>query len=408
MDALLGRLLSIGLDPDDEEDQRLRKFLLVVAALSITPLSVVWGAIYWLAGAPFPALIPWLYAVISLLTLIVFRLTRSYPWLAVGQLAPYVTFPFVLMWALGGFVSGSAVAIWASLGPIVALLLGHRIPALLLAVEYAALTVASALIPAPAAPALPDWLRQLYFVLNLAAVPLLAWLLVRVFAGGREGALVSVRGIVDRYFPPELVRTLIADPSRAELGGQIAEVTVLFADLGGYSTYAERRAPAEVVELLNHYFAVVLPAILEEGGLPTQLPGDAVMAVFGAPHHQPDHAARACRAARAILERTERFATASPPGPRFHIGINSGPALVGNIGSEDYRNFTAIGDTVNIASRLQGLAQPGQAVVGGATAKLLGGGFAPDPLGSVTVKGRAEPVEAYALRLPRDAARPAS
>ncbi len=173
---------------------------------------------------------------------------------------------------------------------------------------------------------------------------------------------------------------------------------MLFADLGGYSTYAEHRSPVEVVRMLNDYFAIALPAILEEGGAPTQLPGDAVMAVFGAPRPQPDHADRAFRAARAILDRTAPLAKGSLRGPRFHIGINSGPALVGNIGSEEYRNFTAIGDTVNVASRLQGVAQPGEVVIGSATAKLVGESVGLTPLGSVPVKGRAEPVEAFLIR----------
>ena len=86
-----------------------------------------------------------------------------------------------------------------------------------------------------------------------------------------------------------------------------------------------------------------------------------------------------------------------PPGPRFHIGLNSGPALVGNIGSEEYRNFTAIGDTTNLASRLQDLAQPGQIAIGPTTAALIGDGVALTRLGSVTVKGRSGRVDAFSL-----------
>jgi class 3 adenylate cyclase len=150
--------------------------------------------------------------------------------------------------------------------------------------------------------------------------------------------------------------------------------------------------------MLNEYFGIALPAILEQGGLPTQLAGDAVMAVFGAPRPQVEHASRACAAALAILERTEPLATGGRQGPRFHIGVNSGPALVGNIGSEEYRNFTAIGDTTNLAARLQDIAKPGEAVIGPLTAANLDGPFALSSLGPVSVKGRAEPTEAYALR----------
>jgi len=394
---LVRRLLTVGTAPDDDEDSRLRKLLLLVEALAITPLAVAWGAIYWLVGATSAAAIPWLYAVISLASLISFGITRSYRWFAISQFIPYITMPFALMWTLGGIVPGSAVALWSSLGPLSALLLGHGRAAVLLAAGYSLLVAASAIVPLPSGVPLPDWLREAFFALNLVAVPLVAWLLVQLFANGREGALMTVRRVVGRYFSPDVAAMLLADPRKADLGGEIAEVTVLFADLGSYSTYAEKRAPVDVVVMLNRYFGVALPAIVERGGVPVQLAGDAVMAVFGAPTRQADHASRACRAALDILERTEPLASGAHPGPRFHIGVNSGPALVGNIGSEEYRNFTAIGDTTNLAARLQGIAKPGEAVVGPLTAALVGGSFELTSIGPVTVKGRVEPAEVFTL-----------
>ena len=398
MRALLSRLLAVGVRPDDDEDTRLRKFLLLVAVLTIAPLSVLWGLLYWQVGATVPALIPWAYAAISVIGVVVFAATGRYAWFALCQFAPYVTLPFVLMWTLGGPVPGSAVALWAGLAPIVALMLGHRRLAAFLAVSYAALILASVVVPAPVGATVPAAVQDVFFILNLAGVPLVAWLLVRVFAGGREGALSSVRSMISRYLPAEVVAALTADPRRLELGGEIAEVTVMFADLGGYSTYAETRSPGEVVALLNRYFALSLPAILEEGGTPVQLPGDAVVAVFGAPTPRADHANRACRAALAILERTAPLASGSTAGPRFHIGINSGPALVGNIGSEDYRNFAAIGDTTNVAARLQSEAKAGEIVLGPETARLLDGSLPLTALGPVRVKGRSQPVQAFTTR----------
>ena len=398
MSELLRRVLAIGAEPDDDEDTRLRKALLLVLVLVITPLAVLWGAIYWAVGASDAAAIPWLYVVVSLSSLIFFGMTRSYRSFAISQFAPYITLPFVLMWILGGFAAGSAVAIWAGVAPITALLLGHRRFALVLVGCYAGLMAASAIVPTPPPPALPAWLRDGLFSLNLTGVAVLAFLLVRLSMGGHEGALTSVRRIVRRYFSPDLAALLLTDPQRAELGGEIAVVTVLFADLSSYSTYAEMRAPSEVVDMLNEYFGIALPAILELGGQPTQLAGDAVMAVFGAPMPQADHATRACAAALAILERTAPLAGGARPGPRFHIGVNTGQALVGNIGSEDYQNFTAIGDTTNLAARLGGVAKPGEVVIGPLTAARLDGQFDLAPLGPVSVKGRVEPTQAYALR----------
>jgi class 3 adenylate cyclase len=394
---LLRRLLTVGADPRDDEDTRLRKFLLLVAALAITPLAVVWGLLYRIVGATGAAAIPWLYVLISMASLAFFRITHSYRWFAVGQFIPYMTLPFVLMWTLGGFVPGSAVAVWASLGPVTALLLGQRPAAIRLAAAYSLMAAASAILPAPAPPALPAWFGQSLFALNLFGPPVITLLLVQLFAGGREGALDTMRRMVGRYLSQDLAELLLADPRRADLGGEVADVSVLFADLGSYSTYAEKRAPGEVVAMLNTYFGVALPVILEFGGVPVQLAGDAVVAVFGAPKPQADHALRACRAALAILERTETLATGPRPRPRFHIGINSGPALIGNIGSEDYRNFTAIGDTTNLAARLQDLAKPGEVVIGPTTEAHLDGAFELKSLGLVNVKGRVEPTDVFAL-----------
>jgi class 3 adenylate cyclase len=398
MEGLLSRLLSIGADASDDADTRLRKVLLLVAALTIAPLAVVWGLLYWIGGVTLAALIPWAYALLSLIGILAFGVTRHYTSFAVSQFVPYMILPPLLMWAMGGPVDGSGVAVWAGLGPIVALLLGHRRLGTLLAAVYAGLIVASVVLPAPSGASPPPWLVNLFLVLNLAGVPLVAYLLVRVFAGGREGVLESVRSMVRRYLPTEWVQAATVDPRRLELGGEIADVTVMFADLGGYSTYAEHRAPSEVVSLLNRYFAAALPAILEEGGTPMQLPGDAVLAVFGAPTPRQDHAARACRAATAILDRTASLAEAPISGPRFSIGLNSGPALVGNIGSDEYRNFTAIGDTTNVAARLQALAGPGEIVVGPETARSLHGSLDLAPLGSVHVKGRAGAVDAFRIQ----------
>ena len=397
MTEFIRRILLIGAAPSDDEDARLQKFLLVVAAIACTSFGVAWGALYWIAGSTTAAVIPWLYVGISVVSLVVFETTRSYRLFAISQFVPFTIFPFLMTWSLGGFVPGSAVAVWASLASLTALLLGHRRAAILLALAYALLMGVSTLVPGSAATEPPTWLRQTLLVLNLTVVPLLAWLLVRLFAGGREGALASVRLVVRRYFAPDLARLLLADPATGELGGEIADVTILFADLGNYSTFSEKRAPTEVVAMLNRYFGAALPAIHEHGGLPVQLAGDGVMAVFGAPNPHDDHALRACRAALSILDRTRTLAEGQTPGPRFHIGVNSGPALVGNIGSEAYRNFTAIGDTTNLAARLQGLAKPGEAVIGPLTAASVGSEFDLIPLGPVIVKGRVEPTETFAL-----------
>jgi len=189
---------------------------------------------------------------------------------------------------------------------------------------------------------------------------------------------------------------LIEDPGRAALGGVEVEVTVLFADLRGYTAYSERRAPAEVVAMLNSAFAVAVPIVLAEGGAVVQFMGDAMMAIFNAPNPQPDHALRAARAALAMQRDVGQLPGAAER-PLFRIGLNSGPALVGNIGAAEIRNFSALGDTTNLAARLQTYAAEGSVVIGAGTYELIREQAVVRPLGSPQLKGKSKPVEVYEL-----------
>jgi class 3 adenylate cyclase len=204
-------------------------------------------------------------------------------------------------------------------------------------------------------------------------------------------------GLFRSYMSPAVATKLISDPGQAKLGGAIQEVTVLMADLRGFTPFSERSAPDEVVRMLNTYFGAAVPVILEAGGTVVQFVGDAVMAIFNAPTRQPEHALLAARAALAMQGAIGRVAAGRPGWPRFRVGINTGPALVGNIGSDQLRNFTAIGDTTNLAARLEGLAGEGQVVLGAATRAALGDAAMVDPLGTVTVKGKEQPVEVFRL-----------
>jgi class 3 adenylate cyclase len=186
-------------------------------------------------------------------------------------------------------------------------------------------------------------------------------------------------------------------------------VTVLFADLRGFTSFAEGRDPAAVVRLLNSYFGLVVPSILEEGGTVVQFMGDAIMAIFNAPVPQEDHVLRAARAALRLQARMEENAASlvsrADPGagiettalPRFRVGIATGPAVVGNVGSDEVRSFTAIGETVNLAARLQTWAEVGQVVVSPTTAEHLGASAILRPLGGIELKGVSEPVAAFEL-----------
>ena len=175
------------------------------------------------------------------------------------------------------------------------------------------------------------------------------------------------------------------------------EVSVLFADLAGYTRFAESRDPVEVTRMLNSYFEVAIPPIVREhDGEVTSLIGDAVMATFKTPPDEPDHAVRAAHAAIALRDSTARLAAEHPEWPRFRIGVNTGEAVVGVLGAGGGRSYTVIGDAVNVAARLESAAPVGGIAIGPETARrLLGSRLS--PLGDLQVKGRREPVTAFVL-----------
>jgi adenylate cyclase len=173
------------------------------------------------------------------------------------------------------------------------------------------------------------------------------------------------------------------------------EVSVMFADLEGFTRFSEGRDPREVSEMLNAYLRVAIPPIVEEhGGEIDRLIGDAIMATWGTRGDQPDHAQRAVRAALAVQRETSAIADQHPGWPRFRAGVNTGEALVGVLGAESGRSYTVIGDAVNLAARLESHAPAGRVVIGPTTLRAVPG-LRVESLGGVRVKGRGDPVEAY-------------
>ncbi len=211
------------------------------------------------------------------------------------------------------------------------------------------------------------------------------------------GELARLDAAFRPYLPAPLAARLRRDAGAARLGGVERDVSVLFADLAGFTTFSEARSPSEVISMLNSYWAAVVPIIDGAGGIVEQFAGDGVMASFNAAGDRPDHAFRAAETALAIVGVGRELAERNAGWPMFRAGVNTGRAVVGNVGSEDRRSFAVIGDTTNTAARLTGLGEPGQVVVSGATWGALGDGRQGSALGRRTVKGRREPVEAWVL-----------
>jgi adenylate cyclase len=207
----------------------------------------------------------------------------------------------------------------------------------------------------------------------------------------------QIRNLFGRYLAPRVVEHLLANPDDVQLGGVRQEVTILFVDLRGFTTLSEQREPEDVVRILNRFLALATREIFAELGTIDKFVGDGVMAVFNAPVELPDHEAAAVRAGLRMQRQLRRMVEDAegelPIG--CGIGINTGPAIVGNIGTSELMNYTAIGDAVNVSARLQAEAQLGEVLISDATYARVRDHFAVEELGPRQVKGRSRPVLVY-------------
>jgi len=207
------------------------------------------------------------------------------------------------------------------------------------------------------------------------------------------------RSALERFLSPDVVEMIAADPSGIRLGGANQKVSIMFADIRGFTAMSENMAPEKVVEILNEYFTRVTDVIFDFGGTLDKYIGDAVMAVFGAPISKGNDAANAVRAGieiqKLLLEMNRDAAARNWPELHVGIGINTGIVTAGNIGSPKRLDYTVIGDTVNTASRLMSNAARGQLLVSIDTAADLGADFTMKALPPLMVKGKSAPLQVF-------------
>jgi adenylate cyclase len=213
----------------------------------------------------------------------------------------------------------------------------------------------------------------------------------------------QARGRLERYHSPGVVESIVHGQHGVGAGEapvRAAEVTVLFADLAGFTALSEKLTPEDVASILEGYFTYAVEAIFEEGGTLDKFIGDCVMAFFGAPVPQKDHAQRAVRAALKILEaqdawNADRIAD-NQPTLSMRIAINSGRVVVGDVGSNRRVDYTVLGNTVNVAARLEAyVGEANEITIGGETKHLLGGAFPTESLGEFQLKGLERKIEAF-------------
>ena len=257
--------------------------------------------------------------------------------------------------------------------------------------------------------AVGDWWLFAHYLLWL---PVLAAMLsvVLVYAGLGGHAFFSeqrqrreTRHAFSMYLAPEVVDQIMAHPEKLKLGGERREITLVFTDLKGFTSISEQLGPEEVTQLLNEHFSRATAIIKQHGGTVNRFIGDAIMAIWGAPLADEKHALNACLAARDMQldmrKLREDFSQRGLPPIFMRVGVHTGPAIVGNLGASDRFDYTAIGDSVNLAARLEGVNKfyGTEILVSNATVQLLGGALPLRPVDRVIVKGKTEAVEIFTV-----------
>ena len=211
----------------------------------------------------------------------------------------------------------------------------------------------------------------------------------------------AIRADLGRYLPAELVDKVVKREQDMGLGGARREITVLFADVVAFTPLTQQLEPEVTVQILNELFTIMTDIVFRHDGTVDKFIGDCVMAMWGAPTEEPDHAARALEAAEEIVSWLEignaNWKKKYGVTIQIAVGINSGEAVVGNIGSKTRMEYTAIGDAVNVAARLEAIARPQQILLTEQTKEAAGEGFSYTEIGERTLAGHETPTRLFEL-----------
>ncbi|HXV57971.1 MAG TPA: adenylate/guanylate cyclase domain-containing protein [Gaiellaceae bacterium] len=395
--AWVERLLAAGGARGGPNDERLRTASLVLGAAFISLLSFGWIATYFALGLPLAAAIPLAYQLATVAGIVVFLRTGSFRALALSQLALMLVLPFLLQWSLGGFVDASAVAIWAIVAPLSAVLFVGGRPAVPWFAGFLALTVVSAFIDGrlpSRGDEIPGWVSLTFFVVNFAGPAATAFLLLQHFLRALERERGRSERLLLNVLPAAVAERLKDDESR--IADHAEEVTVLFADLVGFTAVADRSSPRDVVDLLGEIFSAFDELVDASGLEKIKTVGDGYMVAAGIPSPRRDHAEAAADLALAMRRRLAALPRAREAGLQLRIGLDSGPVIAGVIGRRRF-SYDLWGDTVNTASRMESHARPGEIQVTERTYERLRAAFELEPRGGLEVKGKGI-MRTYVLR----------
>jgi len=381
-------IARIGSDPNDDDDIRLQKSLLVVCAIPFIIAGAAWGIMYILFNEPLAGAIPLSYSIISLFSVIHFGRTRQYQFFRFSQLMLILLLPFFLMVALGGFVNGSVVVLWSLICPLGAMLFDEPRHAPRWFLAFISLVALSAFLQPYVrfSNNLSSALIIFFFAMNVIAVGSLVFMMIFYFVSQKNMFQQKSETLLLNILPREIA-AILKNESRT-IADHYQEASVLFADMVGFTPLSAQLPPVEMVELLNEVFSFFDSLLDKYGVEKIRTIGDSYMIAAGVPRGRPDHAQALARMA---LEMRDYISTHTFNGQRvsFRIGINSGSMIAGVIGRRKFV-YDVWGDAVNIASRMESHGLGGAVQITQTTYELIKDEFVCEPRGTVNVKGKGE------------------
>lgn len=411
MKTLINKLIFFGHSPEDSEEEKLRKSSLVVMSAPFALAGFLWGLLYFSHNLFIPGFIPFVYGILSVLSIVHFGITKKYRIFKTSQLLLILLLPFFLQLSLGGFVQGSAVILWSIIAPLGALVFEKGRRAIYWFFAFILFVSIAYILDGKMNESINYELSNQFvknlFLMNVLGFSSIVYIIQSFFMGNQSSLLKLledknkwIKAAFQAYISPNIVEHLINHPEELKLSGERRECTFVFTDLVGFTSLVEQGDPGLIVSSLNEYFEGMTEIVFKHEGTVSKIMGDAIAVMFSAPVIQEDHAERAVKCALEMDLYAKEFAKKKQKeGLNFgmtRIGVNTGSVIVGNIGSQNQLDYRALGDAINTAARLESVNKYiGTNVCVSLSTIEKCPNFVGRPIGSLMLQGKSVPVPTF-------------
>jgi adenylate cyclase len=394
--TVFSKAAVLGIEPDDSDDIRLQKTLLVAGSLMVIAATALWGTVYMVYGEALAGAISLFYSIVTFISLVIFGLTHRHRPILFSQLLMGLVLPNLQMLALGGFMNSSAVNLWSLISPLGALAFYGSRRATRWWLAYLAIVIFSGLAQpfVRTSNNLPEALIIGFFVMNIVAVSSIVFITLNYFISQKDEAYRLLRIEEDKSerlllnVLPKEIAPILKNENRT-IADQFEEVSILFADLVGFTPLTAEMSPTEMVNLLNEIFSHFDTLVEKYAVEKIRTIGDNYMVAAGVPRSCEQHAHVMASMALEMKDYIENLPPRNGNKVQFRIGINTGPVVGGVIGHKKFV-YDIWGDAVNVASRMESHGIAGRIQITPATYDRIKSDYVCEKRGCIPIKGKGD------------------